>query len=470
MEATVHIVGCVLASQPAAESIDAFVAHVRRERGAVLTRSAQSATFVRFAAGDARLVTLACDAVRAVGPARLRFGFAAGLPVAAEEHGLDVPTRSIVQANELSAGAEDGEVLVSPQLAVWLIEAGVPLRSKRVPLPGGRVVSACTIELAADASAAAAARPVAAAPAVAPASTGARAARPKARAAGGLAPLSPVPLDLAGDEPAPTDEAAMRGGPRAEALGHVYSALLVQAEEIARRQAELEARQDAVLGKMTLVDEGSPSARYLGELESALEVQVARVESRIGVIDQLEQRVGHIVTVIADVERRLSAQLQRREEVDSLKALCDTLLAQLVEAQPRLEAMVALRERLAPLSDEVNALAAALAASRESLAAVDGRVAELNGGVQARREMVEQAEAGIARITHLLADIGLKLEWLDEQRLTIEHVGDRLARLDFSVQEAQNTLRALQREREVAERIEQGIKALRTRAGAGQAV
>jgi hypothetical protein len=33
------------------------------------------------------------------------------------------------------------------------------------------------------------------------------------------------------------------------------------------------------------------------------------------------------------------------------------------------------------------------------------------------------------------------------------------------VQEAQNTLRALQREREVAERIEQGIKALRARSG-----
>ena len=33
---------------------------------------------------------------------------------------------------------------------------------------------------------------------------------------------------------------------------------------------------------------------------------------------------------------------------------------------------------------------------------------------------------------------------------------------------AQNTLRALQREREVAERIEQGIKALRARSGAGK--
>ena len=49
----------------------------------------------------------------------------------------------------------------------------------------------------------------------------------------------------------------------------------------------------------------------------------------------------------------------------------------------------------------------------------------------------------------------------------LEPLGEKLARLDFTVQEAQNTLRALQREREVAERIEQGIKALRTRSGAG---
>jgi hypothetical protein len=38
------------------------------------------------------------------------------------------------------------------------------------------------------------------------------------------------------------------------------------------------------------------------------------------------------------------------------------------------------------------------------------------------------------------------------------------------VQEAHNTLRALQREREVAERIEQGIKALRARSSASPEV
>jgi hypothetical protein len=72
-------------------------------------------------------------------------------------------------------------------------------------------------------------------------------------------------------------------------------------------------------------------------------------------------------------------------------------------------------------------------------------------------------------ITHMLDDIHLNLEMLSEQRAVIDDVGEKLARLEFTVQEAHNTLRALQREREVAERIEQGIKALRARSVVVQA-
>jgi hypothetical protein len=38
-----------------------------------------------------------------------------------------------------------------------------------------------------------------------------------------------------------------------------------------------------------------------------------------------------------------------------------------------------------------------------------------------------------------------------------------VAQLEFTLQEARNTLRALQHERELAERIEQGIKGLRSK-------
>jgi hypothetical protein len=57
----------------------------------------------------------------------------------------------------------------------------------------------------------------------------------------------------------------------------------------------------------------------------------------------------------------------------------------------------------------------------------------------------------------------VNLETLGEQKAVIDHIGEKLARLEFMMQEAQNTLHTLQHERELAERIEQSIKQLRTR-------
>lgn len=54
-----------------------------------------------------------------------------------------------------------------------------------------------------------------------------------------------------------------------------------------------------------------------------------------------------------------------------------------------------------------------------------------------------------------------------QDRAVIDHVGEKIARLDLLMQKAQNTLRALQREREATGRIKQGIKALRADSGGG---
>jgi chromosome segregation ATPase len=95
-----------------------------------------------------------------------------------------------------------------------------------------------------------------------------------------------------------------------------------------------------------------------------------------------------------------------------------------------------------------------------------GRVSDTDekiANIESRRKMVEEVQSRTNSITNLLDDINVNLEMLGEQKAVIDHVGEKLARLDFMVQEAQNTLRALQREREVAERIEHSIKTLRTR-------
>ena len=63
----------------------------------------------------------------------------------------------------------------------------------------------------------------------------------------------------------------------------------------------------------------------------------------------------------------------------------------------------------------------------------------------------------------LLEDVSVNLETLGEQKSVIDHLTEKLARIDFTMQEAQNTLQTLTHERELAERIEQSIRQLRTR-------
>jgi hypothetical protein len=55
------------------------------------------------------------------------------------------------------------------------------------------------------------------------------------------------------------------------------------------------------------------------------------------------------------------------------------------------------------------------------------------------------------------------MEALGEQKAVLDHVMADLSRLTEMVREAQATLKALQTERELAERIQRGIKRLRTK-------
>ncbi len=546
MEAPFQIVGCVLSATPAAELIDAVVADVRRERAAIMSKSAQGATFVRFNAPDARLVTLACLAVRGQARAQLRFGFTAGSkdPGQASSVGLNIGTRSILQANDLAAGAGDGEVLVSPELAVLLIESGFALRSRQIELPGRGTIAAFVL----DAHAVAAQETKQGLP------PRAMHAQKPARPGGDGSQRSPVG---AADAPEATDErwlllqtrpAAMSQQAdaqattlrQADALGSVFGALKVQAEEIARKQSEFEARQSALLARMTLVDEGSRPTRHLGELDAELDAQMARVLSRLDFIEKLELRITHLQTVTADLERKLQDQLARRAEVENLKHQCDMLGVQMTEADHKLQGVSALQERLLPMKGQIGELAQALGSSQATFVGFEGRLAELDRGaasldqklqslsereamvtavkaqmqqieeishriasdmkfaaerrdevldtratvedllgrvedtddkiaiIESHRLLVDEIQSQASAFTHMLADIQVNLEMLGEQRAVVEHVGEKLARLDFTVQEAQNTLRALQREREVAERVEQSIKALRERSASSK--
>jgi hypothetical protein len=218
------------------------------------------------------------------------------------------------------------------------------------------------------------------------------------------------------DERAGADDrpAASPGDERAS--DDTWRALTARADAMQRRQDDLEARQQAVLDQVT---------RATAQLEQ-LAAQAATLsqtlhESRHAVA-ALEERLCR-----SQAEREIA--LQHESDVAAFRAKVESLLGRVEET--------------------------------------DGKIAL----IESRRKLVESVHARAAGITHMLDDIDLNLEMLGEQRAVIDEVGEKLARLDFTVREAHNTLRTLQRERELAERIEQSIKALRagsaTKVGAG---
>ena len=107
-------------------------------------------------------------------------------------------------------------MLVSPQLAVLLIESGMSMHSRQAHLPDGRIVPACSLDLTAGAE------------------------------------------DAAGAGDRPSVESKVT-----DALGSAYRTLMAQAGESALRQADIEARLDAALAKVATVEQGSKLASPL---------------------------------------------------------------------------------------------------------------------------------------------------------------------------------------------------------------
>jgi len=104
--------------------------------------------------------------------------------------------------------------------------------------------------------------------------------------------------------------------------------------------------------------------------------------------------------------------------------------------------------------------------SIRNLTARIGETDDRIASIDARRKLVDEVHTKANAIAHLLDDVRINLEMLGEQKAVVDHVAEKVAQLDFTLQEARNTQRALQHERELAERIEQGIKQLRSKTAA----
>ncbi len=496
MSESLQIIVCVRASRPAAELIDPIVAQARLGRAVVIAKTAHSATFVRLNAPDASLVMLACQALRGRGAPPLRFGIAtaskppasAGAPDAADPAGVN--NEDVDRAQELAASAREGQVLVSPELALLLAEAGFSVRARQVLLSGGRSITACTLDLEAlpDGWSDTGNSPGVTFDDTLRGDTGFDKLDRGDTVFDGSASGDTVAAELDAGTRVPRaggaqSERASRSTQRrrsahrmktrsAESLGEVFKALLAQAKEMTRAQEDLEARRaemerqkrlgDALVAQLDRAHQGLDA---LVTLQRSLLPMAAQVTTLQQTLVTSEQRIAAFEGRLVQVEQGLQAALRDAELLAEREALVQAVKADV--------------EKIHEIGAVNRADLQFLADQRSSVAGLHAKIDHLRGSIEdnqakvaaidSRRKTVDEVHAQASAVTHMLTDISVNLEMLSERRAEIDLAGDKLARLDFTLQEAQNTLRALQRERELAERVEQGIKALRARGGVGQA-
>ena len=179
-------------------------------------------------------------------------------------------------------------------------------------------------------------------------------------------------------------------------------------------------------------------------------------QSALAVADQrmaaFEAQIGNLAQLAADTDVKIQAIVGRELMVAAIKAEVDQVRGVAAAAKSDVDAIVERREELQALRTRLDVLVQALGDTDERLATIE-----------ARRALVEDVHSRTEMIAHLLEDIGANLEMVAAQKAQIEYVSDQVARLEFSIQQSQHTMRALHHERERAERVEEAIRQLRTR-------
>jgi chromosome segregation ATPase len=199
------------------------------------------------------------------------------------------------------------------------------------------------------------------------------------------------------------------------------------------------------------------------------EDQIKRVDQQLKQIDRrhsklsfsekkiadFEERLAELKTIRDDVERQIQALATRETFVRTVKKEVDEVHQISQRSRADLQHVVDHRTQVDAVRNQLdNAL--------KSVGETEKRMAKL----ETRKKLVDEVETKTNVIVNVLEDVRVNLEMLGEQRAVVDHVVESMAGVNETVQKAQATLKALQTERELGERIERSIKLLRSKTAA----
>ena len=190
----------------------------------------------------------------------------------------------------------------------------------------------------------------------------------------------------------------------------------------------------------------------------AMTKQLERRRSRLAFgekkIATFESRLGELKTLADEVDAKIQAIAVRDTFVESVKQEVEGLHEISARSKADLDHVAAHRADAVTSRERANEVLACVGETEQRMAVIESR-----------RKLVDEVQRKTNVIVTVLEDVRVNLETLSEQKAVIDHVVDSLGSLNSTVQAAQATLKALQAERELAERIQSGIKQLRARTG-----
>ena len=236
---------------------------------------------------------------------------------------------------------------------------------------------------------------------------------------------------------------------RAQGLSSSLDRSAVLKDTLSKELALVQGRQKEVAGQLSTAD---AQMKVLDATVRGLEQrhdQLAFSEKRIS---SFEAKIAELKNVTETIDRRIQDVISRDETVQSIRREVEGVHDISARSKADLHHLDAHRGDIITLRTRVDELLSTAQATEQ-------RIADIN----AQRAMVEEVQLKVAVTSNMLEDVRVHLETVGEQKAVLDYVLEQVSRLDTMSREAQITMRALQTERELAERIERSIQSLRAR-------
>ncbi|HEU4938889.1 MAG TPA: hypothetical protein VFT39_20710 [Vicinamibacterales bacterium] len=221
-------------------------------------------------------------------------------------------------------------------------------------------------------------------------------------------------------------------------------------EQLVAELAQIQKQQRDTFAQIEAADDQFSRLETLWKKLDHRRSQLTEAEQTLG---QVDGRMDELRRLADAMDRKIQGIVEREQVVEAVRRGIEGVHALGQKSQADLEAISERRAEIARATSEMERL-------RDSLSATQDRIA----AIENRRHVVDDVQRKADTIANILGDVQMTLDSVSEQKAMVDHVFAELARIEYLVQEARGTMRALQTERDVAQRIVENVRQIHARA------